>query len=71
MEDKANRHKVCRREMQGPPNINDMLNNMNSNSNSKKVDLDMNSNFSESDIEQVRSNGGVKRTLNLIYRKVF
>ena len=41
----------------------DMLNNMNSGA--KKVELDLNSNFSESDIEQVRTNNKVKRTLNL------
>ena len=55
--------RMPRKEMQGPPNINDMLNNMNSGS--KKVELDLNSNFSESDIEQVRTNNKVKRTLNL------
>ena len=55
--------RMPRKEMQGPPNINDMLNNMNSGA--KKVELDLNSNFSESDIEQVRTNNKVKRTLNL------
>ena len=55
--------RMPRKEMQGPPNINDMLNNMNSSSN--KVELDLNSNFSESDIEQVRTKDKVKRTLNL------
>lgn len=54
--------RMPRKEMQGPPNINDMLNNMNG---AKKVELDLNSNFSESDIEQVRTNNRVKRTLNL------
>jgi len=52
-----------RKEMDGPPNINDILNNMNSN----KVDIDMNSNYSESDIETSKSNvmGRNKRTINL------
>ena len=54
--------RMPRKEMQGPPNINDMLNNMNG---AKKVELDLNSNFSESDIEQVRTNNKVKITLNL------
>ena len=51
-----------RKEMQGPPNINDMLNNMNS---GNKLDIDMNSNFSESDIEQTRTRNKTTRTLNL------
>ena len=58
----APQQRMPRKEMQGPPNINDMLNNMNG---AKKVELDLNSNFSESDIEQVRTNNKVKRTLNL------
>ena len=45
---------VQRREMDGPPNINDILNNMNSN----KVDIDINSNYSESDMEGPRNLGG-------------
>ena len=49
--------------MDGPPNINEILNNMNSN----KVDIDINSNYSESDMENQKSNvmGRNKRTLNL------
>ena len=49
---------INRKEMEGPPNINDILNNMNSN---KKIDLDLNSNYSESDIENSRG----KRSINL------
>jgi len=53
-----------RKEMSGPPNINDILNNMNSNN---KVDIDLNSNYSESDIENSKGNvmGRNKRTINL------
>ena len=53
-----------RKEMDGPPNINDILNNMSSNN---KVDIDLNSNYSESDMETSKSNGmgRNKRTLNL------
>jgi hypothetical protein len=40
-----------RKEMDGPPNINDILNNMNPN----KVDIDLNSNYSESDMESTRN----------------
>jgi hypothetical protein len=40
-----------RKEMDGPPNINDILNNMNPN----KVDIDLNSNYSESDMETTRN----------------
>ena len=52
-----------RREMDGPPNINDILNNMNGN----KVDIDMNSNYSESDMEGSRNINinKNKRSLNL------
>jgi hypothetical protein len=42
---------VPRKEMDGPPNINDILNNMNPN----KVDIDLNSNYSESDMETTRN----------------
>ena len=54
---------VPRREMDGPPNINDILNNMNGN----KVDIDMNSNYSESDMEGARNIvvNKNKRSLNL------
>jgi len=52
-----------RREMDGPPDINDILNNMNGN----KVDIDMNSNYSESDMEGSRNIhvNKNKRSLNL------
>ena len=40
--------------MRGPPNINDILNNVCSNRN---IDIDMNSNYSESDMENVRNSG--------------
>ena len=54
-----------RREMSGPPNINDILNNMNSSSN--KVDIDVNSNYSESDMEGTKNINlnRNKRSLNL------
>lgn len=54
---------VPRREMDGPPNINDILNNMNGNN----VDIDMNSNYSESDMEGARNIvvNKNKRSLNL------
>ena len=54
---------IPRREMDGPPNINDILNNMNGNN----VDIDMNSNYSESDMEGARNIvvNKNKRSLNL------
>ena len=57
------RQNVPRKEMNGPPNINDILNNMNSN----KVEVDLNSNYSESDMEGTRSINlnKNKRSLNL------
>ena len=54
-----------RKEMRGPPNINDILNNV---SNNKNIDIDMNSNYSESDMENVRNldiKKGNKRSINL------
>ena len=55
-----------RKEMRGPPNINDILNNVSSN---KNIDIDMNSNYSESDMENVRNmdikTKGSKRSINL------
>ena len=55
-----------RKEMRGPPNINDILNNVSSNRN---IDIDMNSNYSESDMENVRNmdikTKGNKRSINL------
>ena len=55
---------VPRKEMSGPPNINEILNNMNSNSN---INVDMNSNYSESDMESSRidTNQRNKRSVNL------
>ena len=51
-----------RKEMDGPPNINDILNNMNPN----KVDIDLNSNYSESDMETRNINiNRNKKSLNL------
>ena len=51
------------REMSGPPNINNLLNNMN---NSNKMDIDMHSNYSESDMEQARNiNTRTKKSVNL------
>jgi len=54
---------IPRREMDGPPNINEILNNMNGNN----VDIDINSNYSESDIEGGRNIvvNKNKRSLNL------
>ena len=50
-----------RREMEGPPDITDILNNMSSN---KNVNVDLNTGFSESEIET--SSGTRKhRTLDL------
>ena len=59
-----------RKEMDGPPNINDILNNMDSNnsrnSNSSKIDIDLNSNYSESDMDSSRNiNLRNKRSINL------
>jgi hypothetical protein len=51
-----------RKEMDGPPNINDILNNMNP----KNVDIDLNSNYSESDIETRNINiNRNKKSVNL------
>lgn len=48
-----------RKEMSGPPNINDVLNNIN---NDSKIDLDINSNYSESDMDTPKKNN---RSINL------
>ena len=51
------------REMSGPPNINNLLNNMNNNN---KMDIDMHSNYSESDMEQARNiNTRSQKSVNL------
>ena len=50
-----------RREMSGPPDISDILNNM---SNNQNVNVDLNSGFSESEVE-TSSGMKKKRTLNL------
>ena len=42
------KQRAPRREMEGPPDISDILNNMSSNQN---VNVDLNSGFSESEIE--------------------
>ena len=57
-----------RNEMNGPPNINDILNNMQTNNtgNSSKIDIDLNSNYSESDMDSSRNtNLRNKRSINL------
>jgi hypothetical protein len=52
-----------KREMSGPPNINNLLNNMNNNN---KMDIDMHSNYSESDMEQARNiNTRSQKSVNL------
>ena len=48
-----------RREMNGPPDISDILNNM---SNNKNVNVDLNSGFSESEVE---TSSGFKKTRTL------
>jgi hypothetical protein len=57
-----------RREMSGPPDINDLLNNMSSKK-SNNLDLDLNSNFSDSDAEAIKhldiQTSGNKRSVNL------
>ncbi len=58
-----------RREMSGPPDINDLLNNMSQNPKRNNIDLDLNSNFSESDAEAIKhldiQTKGNKRSVNL------
>jgi hypothetical protein len=56
-----------RREMNGPPDINDLLNNM---SQKKNMDFDLNSNYSESDAEaikhlDIKTGSNNKRSVNL------
>ena len=43
-----------RREMNGPPDINDILNNMQGSSGRSNIDMDLNSNYSESDAEAIK-----------------
>ena len=50
-----------RRQMNGPPDISDILNNM---SNSQNVNVDLNSGFSESEVE-TSTGPKKKRTINL------
>jgi hypothetical protein len=50
------------KEMSGPPNINDILNNMDKSNN---INIDLNSNYSESDVDSKNSDRRNKRTLNL------
>jgi hypothetical protein len=58
---RAPQQRATRREMDGPPDISDILNNM---SNNQNVNVDLNSGFSESEVETSR--GPVKhRTLDL------
>ena len=57
-----------RREMSGPPNIDDILSDISASNNSKNVDIDMQSNYSESDIDQARNitmGKNNKKSLNL------
>ena len=57
-----------RREMSGPPDINDLLNNMSSKK-PNNLDLDLNSNYSDSDAEAIKhldiQTNGNKRSVNL------
>ena len=50
------------KEMSGPPNINDILNNMDKSNN---INIDLNSNYSESDVDSKNSDRRNKRTLNM------
>jgi hypothetical protein len=58
-----------RREMSGPPDINDLINNMSQGPKRNNIDLDLNSNFSESDAEAIKhldiQTKGNKRSVNL------
>ena len=44
-----------RREMRGPPNIDDILKDINASNSSNKVDLDLQSGISDSDMDTVRN----------------
>ena len=57
-----------RREMSGPPNLDDILSDISASNNSKNVNIDINSNFSESEIDQGRNisvGKDNKKSLNL------
>jgi len=59
-----------RREMNGPPDINDILNNMQGSSGRSNIDMDLNSNYSESDAEaikhlDIKTGSNNKRSVNL------
>ena len=59
-----------RREMSGPPNINDILNNMSNSPKKQNMDFDLNSNYSESDAEaikhlDIKTGSNNKRSVNL------
>ena len=59
-----------RREMNGPPDINDILNNMKGSSGRSNIDMDLNSNYSESDAEaikhlDIKTGSNNKRSVNL------
>ena len=51
-----------RRQMDGPPNISDILDNM---SNNKNVEVDLNSGFSDSDVDASINTKNNKRSINL------
>jgi hypothetical protein len=59
-----------RKEMNGPPDINDILNNMSNSPRRTNIDMDLNSNFSESDAEaikhlDIKTGSNNKRSVNL------
>jgi hypothetical protein len=59
-----------RREMNGPPDINDLLNNMQNSPKRTNIDMDLNSNYSESDAEaikhlDIKTGSNNKRSVNL------
>lgn len=59
-----------RKEMNGPPDINDILNNMSNTPRRTNIDMDLNSNFSESDAEaikhlDIKTGSNNKRSVNL------
>jgi len=59
-----------RREMNGPPDINDLLNNMQNSPARSNIDMDLNSNYSESDAEaikhlDIKTGSNNKRSVNL------
>ena len=59
-----------RKEMNGPPDINDLLNNMQNSPKRSNIDMDLNSNYSESDAEaikhlDIKTGNNNKRSVNL------